>query len=360
MAELLTISGCDNPDRELDLIFVHGLDGDGRSTWQKDNNSANFWPGWLGEEYPNIGIWSLDYEANAIEWKGRSMPLYDRARDSLDRFDLEEIGRRPIGFVCHSLGGLLVKEILRLANENDDWQPVVEQTRFIIFLSTPHSVADLANWINYIGKLLRTGVSVKELEANNPNLLQLNAWYRNNAGKLNIKTYVYYETYPTNGILVVNATSADPGIAGVNPIPLDYDHITICKPADKSQSVYRRVKRFLNETLAIKLNPKPDHLSKKPDAEQTKLDNEAHQTSPENPYSGEAKLTFCNRLGHSWTELADLLEIPPYHQAQFDKGLEPKFIWEWLENKGQLNKLHAALDKVGRNDLARDLNHHPT
>ncbi len=45
------------------------------------------------------------------------MPLYDRARNSLERFDLAEIGKKPIGFVCHSLGGLLVKQILRLANE---------------------------------------------------------------------------------------------------------------------------------------------------------------------------------------------------------------------------------------------------
>jgi len=251
MTELLKISGCDQPDRELDLIFVHGLDGNGRSTWQKDDNPANFWPGWLGDEFPNIGVWSLDYEANAIEWKGHSMPLYDRARNSLERFDLAEIGKKPIGFVCHSLGGLLVKQILRLANEfnNDNWQAVADQTRFIVFLSTPHSGADMANWINYIGKLLRTSVSVQELEAHNPSLLQLNDWYRNNANKLKIKTCVYCETRPTHGIRVVNETSANPGITGVNPIPLDADHITICKLVNKSEPVYQRVQRLLKETL---------------------------------------------------------------------------------------------------------------
>jgi len=38
MAELLTISGCDQPDHKFDLIFVHALDGGGRSTWQMDDN----------------------------------------------------------------------------------------------------------------------------------------------------------------------------------------------------------------------------------------------------------------------------------------------------------------------------------
>lgn len=31
--ELLEISGCSRPDRELDLIFVHGLDVDGHSSY---------------------------------------------------------------------------------------------------------------------------------------------------------------------------------------------------------------------------------------------------------------------------------------------------------------------------------------
>lgn len=361
MAELLTISGCDKQDRELDLIFVHGLDGDGRSTWQKDDNPANFWPGWLGEEYPNIGVWSLDYEVSASDWKGHSMPLYNRARNSLDRFDLAEIGQRPIGFVCHSLGGLLVKQILRLANEfnNDNWKTVAEQTRFIVFLSTPHSGADMANWINYIGKLLSTSVSVQELEAHNPNLLQLNDWYRSNADRLKIKTSVYCETRPTHGILVVNETSANPGITGVYPIPLDADHITICKPANKSEPVYLRVKRLLNETLTIKANHKPVLSPKTSDNEETKPDNNAFQTSSGYAYSGEAKRTFSKRLGNSWTELADILEIPSSDQSQFQQGLEPRAIWDWLEKRNRLTELPTALGKIDRNDLAREFNRHP-
>ncbi len=75
MAELLTISGCNNPDRELDLIFVHGLDGDGRSTWQADDEPDSFWPAWVGDEFPAIGVWSLAYEVNSSAWKGHTMPL---------------------------------------------------------------------------------------------------------------------------------------------------------------------------------------------------------------------------------------------------------------------------------------------
>ena len=75
-------------------------------------------------------------------------------------------------FICHSLGGLLVKQLLRHARDLKDhrWQAVTDRTRAIIFLSTPHSGADLASWLKHIGTLLRSTVSVQELTAHNPRL----------------------------------------------------------------------------------------------------------------------------------------------------------------------------------------------
>ena len=179
------------------------------------------------------------------------MPLYDRAENTLDLLDLDGLGQRPLAFVCHSLGGLLIKQALRNALDapNPRWQAIARQTRLIVFLSTPHSGASLANWIQYLGKLLRTTVSVEELEAHHPRLRELNTWYRNHVGALGIETFVYYEKLPTAGLLVVDATTADPGIPGVSPIPVDEDHRAICKPASKEAQIYRRVQRLLEETV---------------------------------------------------------------------------------------------------------------
>ncbi|SFL94800.1 alpha/beta hydrolase [Nitrosomonas communis] len=356
MAELLPISGCDETDRELDLIFVHGLNGNGYTTWQKDNDPNNFWPRWLGEDHPNIGVWSLEYEVSASDWNGHSMPLYNRARNSLELFDLKNIGHRSIGFVCHSLGGLLVKEILKLANESNygSWKPVAEQTRFIVFLSTPHSGANMANWINYIGKLLRTSVSVHELEANNPQLLELNNWYRSNAERLKIKTYVFFENLPTHDILVVNEASADPGITGVHPIPLDADHSTICKLDKKSGHVYERISQLLNETLSSIKKINSTSLSNTPVQEKTNPNFNPYHASSNHAFPGSLKLAFCERLGHSWRELADILEIRPSEQARFQQGLEPKAIWEWLEQRKRLTELPSALRRIDRHDLAEE------
>jgi hypothetical protein len=257
MEGLLKISGCDNPSRIADVIFVHGLDGDARTAWHPKDKPEGFWPTWLGQDFPNVGIWSLGYAVSASAWKGHSMPLYDRANNTLDHMQLDGVGQRPIGFVCHSLGGLLIKQVLRNAKDSNNpaWQAIVKQTRFIVFLSTPHSGANLASWIRYIGKLLRTTVSVGELEAHHPQLRQLNIWYRDHVAALGIENFVYCEERKTggflrmSGILVVDKTTADPGIPSVTPISLDEDHVSICKPVSKDAQVYRQVKRMIEEAL---------------------------------------------------------------------------------------------------------------
>ena len=114
----------------------------------------------------------------------------------------------------------------------------------------PHSGADLANWIQYLGGLLRTTVSVEELEAHHPRLRELNLWYRNHVVDFDLTTEVYYEKRPVAGILVVNETNADPGIVGVAPIPVDEDRVPICKPTSNDSQIYRRVKHLVEEVVS--------------------------------------------------------------------------------------------------------------
>ncbi len=255
--DLIEISGCDNPSRNGDVIFVHGLGGHARGTWhpQERHDDDNFWLAWLGEDFPDVGIWSLGYEVEPFKWKGNSMPLVDRATNILDLLDSYEIGDRPIIFITHSMGGLLVKQMLRSARDFGKWQAIASQTKGIVFLSTPHSGSDMASWIKHIGGILRTTVSVEELEAHHSRLRELNLLYRNDEQFSQVPMLVYCETRPTKGILVVNQTSADPGIKGVIPVPMDFDHISICKVGDKKSQIYRQVKRFIEKNLVTPLPP---------------------------------------------------------------------------------------------------------
>jgi len=247
---LIKISGCENASRSGDVIFVHGLGGNAWSTWHaKELYDDNFWLTWLGKDFLDLGIWSFGYAAEAFEWKGTSMPLFDQASNLLDWLEICDIGQRPVIFVTHSLGGLLVKKMLSTA-QTFSKQAVIEQTKGIVFLATPHTGSHLAKLIDSIGILARTTVSVEELKAHAPQLRELNEWYRENVRCLGIATKVYYETQPIQRILVVDPDSANPGIEGVKPVAIpDDNHISICKPNSQESQVYLGVKKFIHECL---------------------------------------------------------------------------------------------------------------
>jgi pimeloyl-ACP methyl ester carboxylesterase len=252
VGELIKVSGCDDAARNGDIVFVHGLDGDARSTWRPARHDGAAWPEWLGEDLPNAGVWLLGYEVPLSAWKGHTMPLADRATQVLALLETEGLGDRPIVFVAHSMGGLLVKQLLRHGRDYGDrrWRAIADATRGVVFLSTPHSGSDIANWVKHLSLVLRNTVSVRELEANDARLRELNIWFRNNLQGMGLNADVYCEKVPIHGFIVVNDTSADPGIAGVTPIPLDEDHITICKPTSKGPLIYKRTLRFIKGCLA--------------------------------------------------------------------------------------------------------------
>jgi len=72
--------------------------------------------------------------------------------------------------------------------------------------------------------------------------------YRTTASNLRIKTLAYYEKYKTKSTaIVVDKTDADPGVMGTVPIPVDADHISISKPANRRSAVYLSVCRHVKE-----------------------------------------------------------------------------------------------------------------
>jgi predicted alpha/beta hydrolase family esterase/tetratricopeptide (TPR) repeat protein len=242
---LQEIKGCNNPDRNGDVIFVHGLGGNLRSTWHPEElQDDNFWLNWLSQDNADIGIWSFGYKAEPFEWRGNAMPLFDQASNLLEWLETKGLSERPIIFVTHSLGGLLVKKMLNTA-QTFKKQKLIEQIKGIVFLATPHTGSHLANLINNIGALARTTISVEELKAHSPQLRELNEWYRENVRSFGIATKVYYETVSVHGVPVVDEDSANPGIEGVKPIAVPENHITIAKPSSRNDLVYIGVERFI-------------------------------------------------------------------------------------------------------------------
>src|SRR5579872_703114 len=229
MSKLIRVSVLTSEVRIGDVIFIHGVGGGAVDTWSSNKDDpSTYWPAWVGKDRPNVGIWSLGYEAAAFAWQGSAMPLFDRAKSSLALLDVEGIGMRPIVFVAHSLGGLLVKQMIQngLTLGDSRWRAIAEHTKGVVFVATPHTGSDLATFMKFLSRLVTTA-AIKDLDPSQAQLRSLNEWYRTHAFS-RFTTEVYFETKATTwkglGVVVVDEASADPGITGVVPIPLDEDH----------------------------------------------------------------------------------------------------------------------------------------
>jgi len=177
------------------------------------------------------------------------MPLTDRATNILKLLEVKQLAKHPIIFVTHSMGGLVVKQLLRNAIDSamPEWRLIVEQTKGIVFLSTPHTGSDLASLMESFKWLYRPTISVMQLKAHASELLNLNLWYRNNAADHAILTEVYFETQNMHGFRVVNPTSADPGMTRVIPIPVSADHNSITLISSKQDFLYRCIRNFISK-----------------------------------------------------------------------------------------------------------------
>jgi hypothetical protein len=259
MAELLPISSPLAAERQLDVVFVHGLGGDPIETWRSGTDENTSWPHWLALEFgTQIGVWSLGYAAAPTRWEGVRVPFFGgkepdagaamslprRAENALDRLVGAGIGQRPLCFITHSLGGLLVKSILRRSADSQfapERLQVAEQCRGVLFLATPHHGSRLADLAAAI-KVYLPSVSTLDLKDNDDHLMDLYEWYRGYAPSHHILTRSYYENKETKGVvIVVSRSSADPGVTGDTargPTPLDRDHLEISKPRNRDDQAY--------------------------------------------------------------------------------------------------------------------------
>ncbi|TPQ42812.1 hypothetical protein C2U70_00695 [Bradyrhizobium guangdongense] len=239
----------------LDLIFIHGLTGDLTQTWmspRSGESSGDYWPKWVSEDLPDVNVYALGYPASLFEkWTMREMSLYERAKATLEYLASYSFGDRPLAFVAHSLGGLLVKQLLKTGSESVDarWRKIAENIRLIVFLATPHTGSSVASALTFCLPRL-SSKHVNLLRSGDSELDQLNATYRKLAPQLGIRTVPFYEMHRTKrSALIVDKLSADPGVAETELIPVDADHVSICKPANRHGLVYLSIIGRLSDLL---------------------------------------------------------------------------------------------------------------
>jgi hypothetical protein len=100
---------------------------------------------WLRDDLPQYipesRIFLYEYNSTAVYGKDRST-FIDKANMLLEEIRLErrETGKRPILFLGHSVGGLLIKQALINAHNsaNSKYSSIKDATTGLAFFATPH------------------------------------------------------------------------------------------------------------------------------------------------------------------------------------------------------------------------------
>lgn len=256
------VSGKDNKDCKLDIVFIHGLGGDALKTWGEDKET--FWPSWLGEEFADIAVWSIGYDATPSAWLRDTMPMEERALNILtDLSTTEGIGSRSLCFIVHSMGGLILKYILEKSKADNNYSKIIQQTKGVVFLATPHEGSSKADFLKNLGLIFRANTIVKQLEHNASSLNRLDDAFNTIVRQENLMCFSIYETkeirikktimgvplFGFKGLKVVDESSAKGRCNYATPLPVDKDHLEICKIQAKDELVYKTIKKFIKQIL---------------------------------------------------------------------------------------------------------------
>lgn len=221
-----------------------------------------FWPLWLAQDLADIAVFTLSYEAPISNWIGTSMPFQRRAANVLQRLLLETcLQSKPTIFIAHSLGGLLIKQVmLDLANRKDARSgALLDHVRGIIFMGTPHTGSGKATLLERLSFLAWPSDMTLALKLDDPVLEKLNNDYRNcaKARTTSLSHLAFYETQHTPAGIIVAPGPADPVLDEVTAIPLDKNHTNISTPVDRTALEYLLIRDFIGRVASQSAPPVP-------------------------------------------------------------------------------------------------------
>ena len=202
--------------KTVDVVAVHGLQGSAIRTWEHSN--GKMWlKDFLPPEIPFARIMTFGYDSTVLLSKSVAK-IEDKALELLNQLSLErsllepaDSNGRPIVFIGHSLGGILVKKAIILAHERSDepeYKDILDNTKGIAFLGTPHRGSDSAWWgaiVANIVKGLSIGTStnsrlVSDLKKDSSSLGSISSQFVHRTK--GIRIYTFYETKKTGSIVV--------------------------------------------------------------------------------------------------------------------------------------------------------------
>lgn len=313
--------------RDVDVIFVHGLVGSVFKSWrqgsveldrfgnttdkerpvpttellpsspaeafpddpavQDDFNRAvtesrtRCWPkDWLSRDVPNLRILAVDYPTALSNWRTdcdlNKDTLRERAILVMKQLEACKVGDREVIWVAHSMGGLLVKQILVICDEQlqeldksqksnstglrrDFLENLLKKTKGVVFYSVPHKGSNL-DWIERrnLQKLLLLTTEVIELQKGSPILVNLHDKFLKliDCEDIDIKFLTYAEdsisSFGVNKVVqwkgvLVHEDSLQFEKGPIHKLHIDHAHT--CKPDSRDSLTYAETLKFIRDLV---------------------------------------------------------------------------------------------------------------
>jgi hypothetical protein len=179
-----------------------GKDNHAEESWTAPNSKKLWIRDFLPTQLPKARIFLFGYNSNPA-FKSGNQGVYEQANNLLVKLSLErdEAPNRPLIFICHSLGGLVVKRAMVQAQQGQKFQPLLRSVYGLVFFGTPHRGGNNA----VVGRMV---ASIARAVLGNPTnsyieALQQNSFFAEamsydfNNRKEDFQVLTFFETLPS-------------------------------------------------------------------------------------------------------------------------------------------------------------------
>ncbi|KAM0149837.1 hypothetical protein ACHAQE_009220 [Botrytis cinerea] len=252
----------------IDIVALHGIKGDAFRTWTEKNEDGvkNMWlRDQLPNELPGARVFSFGYDANVLFSRGTGT-IEDFATNLLEDLVRERKDdsnqKRRIIFICHSMGGIVLKKALVKAVDNNLYKNTFDSTSAILFLATPHMGSDetkiplsVANFANgFLSVPMRLSGRVRDdlimpLARGSHILRDVQQTFKDRKLYEGILIASFQEQVICAGLkgLIVDKESALLHIPAERAVPIDRHHRNICRFSGPESKSYQRILGILKE-----------------------------------------------------------------------------------------------------------------
>ncbi|KAI9685382.1 MAG: hypothetical protein M1822_004513 [Bathelium mastoideum] len=288
-----------NDQRTLNVVFIHGLRGHPRRTWEAAAGATNtsdatekrkglrsllkeravrspststeqaqgsstlpsptvFWPEeYLASDLPQAQLWTYGYNADVVGGlfqANNQNSISNHGRNLSVKLEREINNEKPIAFVVHSLGGVIIKDAIRRSEK------IRNRTKLIIFLGTPHRGSPYAGWGQAISNLARVALQdsnkklLQTLEVNSEVLDNIHEEFKTIASKGLFKIHSFQEARGIVGMKGLDQKVVDDFSSKLdlpNPLEIvesiDANHMQMARYSSNEDEGYIAVSGILRE-----------------------------------------------------------------------------------------------------------------